>query len=196
MGYKTILLNTETYNKVRNAKNVLSARFKQKLSFGGLFEEIFGKNIEFLNIDEGLLDYIRSFCNRIQEEDYVLGILLFGSVAKGSYNKYSDIDLLIVISHEKYAAKVIDRIHVIKKELREAERGLIAKRLPMFVSPLVLDKDKLSVFKPIYLDFLDYGIVLFERHSTITEFLDSLRKIKHRRTFKPYEMLTWQRLPR
>lgn len=191
--YKTILLNTDTYNLVSSAKKRLSEKLHRKLSFGDLLNEIIGKSIELVGMDEGLSSYIKSFCELLEGEEYIRGILLFGSVAKGAgYNKYSDIDLLVIVSDGRYAAAATDRMHKIKKQLRRCEGNLISSQLPTFISPVVLEEKELKRFRPIYLDFLDYGIVLFERQGVLTDFLNEMRKIRHKREFKPYEVLRWQ----
>jgi len=193
MQYKTILLNTDAYNRVSSAKRRLSEKLHQKLSFGDLFNEIFGKNLDLMEMDEDLRRYIKSFCGLLEEKKYILGILLFGSVAKGGdYNKYSDIDLLVVVPNDRDASTAIDYIHEVKKRLHGQEHVLVSKQLPAFISPVVLEEKELKKFRPIYLDFLDYGIVLFERGGVLTNFMDEMRKIKHKREFKPYEVLRWQ----
>lgn len=193
MPYKTILLNTDSYNRVSSAKRVLSEKLHQKLSFGDLFNEVFGKNLDLMEMDEDLRGYIKSFCGLLGEKRYTLGMLLFGSVAKGrDYNKYSDIDILVIVPGRNDAAAAMDYIHEIKKELHAQEQTLLSKQLPTFISPVVLDERELKRFKPIYLDFLDYGIVLFERNGVLTNFLNGMRSIKHKREFKPYEVLRWQ----
>lgn len=193
MAYKSILLNADTYSRVSMAKRRLEARLQKRLSFGDLFNEVFGKDIEFADIDEDLRDYIKSFCGSLSENRNILGILLFGSVAKGhGYNRYSDIDLLVVASDRKAATATFDFVHKIKKELYEKESALSSKQLPTFISPIIFEVKELDKFKPIYLDFLDYGIILFERYGTLTTFLAKMRKIRHKREFNPYEVLSWQ----
>ncbi|MEM3178037.1 MAG: nucleotidyltransferase domain-containing protein [Candidatus Micrarchaeaceae archaeon] len=193
MAYKTILLNESAYIKASAAKRKLSEKLRRKLSFSDLINEVFGKRIEFLDIDNELKAYIESFSERLRQTDCVLGLLLFGSVAKGrSYNKYSDIDLLVVVRDKKDIWGTMERIHKIKGELAQQSKELAAKQLPMFISPIVIDEKELNAFKPIYLDFLDYGIVLFEKQNVLTDFLNEMRKIKHSRSFRPYEVLTWK----
>ncbi len=191
MAYKTILLTEDTYNKVSAAKRLLSERLKKKLSFGDLLDEVFGRNIDFLDIDKDLLAYIKGFCARMDEE-YVLGALLFGSVAKGTYDQNSDIDVLVVVSDIKYRERLMERVHAAKKELEGMLDTLIGKRLPTFISPVVVEEKALMQdFKPIYLDFLDYGVILFERHEALSRFLGKMSGIKHWREFTPYEVLRW-----
>ena len=193
MKYMTILLNADAYGRVSRVKKKVEERLQHKLSFGDLFNEVFGKNLDFLDLDDELRNYVKYFCERLQEKSYVLGILLFGSVAKGhGYNKYSDIDMLVVVSSRADVGKVMDYIHEIKKEMHVRKHKLISKQLPTFISPIVLEENSLETFRPIHLDFLDYGVVLFERRNALTDFLNGLRGIKHRRDFKPYEVLTWQ----
>jgi predicted nucleotidyltransferase len=49
---------------------------------------------------------VRAFVDRIEEEiDGLVGILLFGSVARGEADRASDIDLLVVVKGEKTQAR-------------------------------------------------------------------------------------------
>jgi len=191
MPYKTVILNVETYGRISRAKKILSEKTNRKLSFGDLFNEVFGKSIEFLDIDADLKSYIRHFSERLGEKPYVKGVLLFGSVARGGFNQYSDIDILVVVSNGA-ASKALDLIHEIKRQTQKQSGQLASKRLPMFVSPMLMEVRELKRFNPLYLDFLDYGIVTFERKNTLADFLDAMRRIKHKREFRPYEVLRWQ----
>jgi len=49
---------------------------------------------------------VRAFLDRIQEEvDELVGVVLFGSVARGDADRASDIDLLVIVRDEKTAAR-------------------------------------------------------------------------------------------
>ena len=37
--------------------------------------------------------------DKLKNIEYINGILLFGSIAKGRYNEYSDIDILVIINN-------------------------------------------------------------------------------------------------
>ncbi|MFC6731001.1 MULTISPECIES: nucleotidyltransferase domain-containing protein [unclassified Haladaptatus] len=49
---------------------------------------------------------VRAFVNRIREEvDELVGVVLFGSVARGEADRVSDIDLLIIVAGDKTAGR-------------------------------------------------------------------------------------------
>ena len=62
---------------------------------------------------ENVETIIRSFLEAIQNEIHVDGVYLFGSYAKGTPSKYSDIDLAIV-SRDFEGVRFFDRKRLIK----------------------------------------------------------------------------------
>lgn len=65
----------------------------------------------------------QEFANKIKSKD-IEQIILFGSVARGEDTRYSDIDILIVSSHEKKLEPLIEeevfKIMIEKEELVSA----------------------------------------------------------------------------
>jgi len=88
-----------------------------------------------------------------QKGDRILSIILFGSMAKGNYTKYSDHDLLVLVSHEELSFK--DRLY----EYSLASDG--------WVEPLVYTREEvksmLGSLHPLILDALKDGLVIYDR---------------------------------
>jgi len=100
-------------------------------------------------------DSLKKFLDAILEQrgDRILSIVLFGSMAKGNYTKYSDYDLLIVVSHEELNFK--DRIY----EYSLPSDG--------WVEPLVYTSEEtrsmLEGLHPLILDSLKDGILIYDK---------------------------------
>jgi predicted nucleotidyltransferase len=187
--HKTIMLDLESYNKLLSAKDAASRKSGRNLSFNAFILELVSRKLDFLDIDDSLRRYLIRLAARLASISHIDGVLLFGSVAKGSYKENSDIDILILTKdgggyHE--VMKVINSLRV------EAD-GLSDKGLPSLVCPILIGMQDTKRFRPLYLDLADYGIILYERESALTDFINSVSRTKHERTFENgVEVLTWQ----
>lgn len=191
MKYKTIMLDVNSYARLADAKAALGRRMGVSLSFNDLILELVSKNLDFLNIDEGLKSHIAKFADKVRALDYVLGILLFGSVAKETSGEHSDIDILVLVRHggKGYLAKLMD----IAAGLSEDESELMKKGLPSFISPVLLSVDELRKFRPFYLDLADYGVILYERDHFLSDFIYETKRIRHKRELiNNTEVLLWK----
>jgi predicted nucleotidyltransferase len=191
MQYKTIMLDREGYARLAQAKRVLRRRSGLKLSFNDVIGELAGHRLEFSDMDEELRAYIMEFAGKAAKLEQVEGVLLFGSVAKGTYNEYSDIDVLIVAGDGKVV--VLKEILGLTAGLARRGRKLMERGMPSLISPVILNARDLREFRPFYFDFADYGMILYERNNILTDFIYSIRKMKHRReSVNNVEVITWQ----
>ena len=100
-------------------------------------------------------DSLKGFVDSILEQrgDRILSIILFGSMAKGNYTKYSDYDVLIIVSHEELCFK--DRLY----EYSMPSDG--------WVEPVVYTRDEaesmLENLHPLLLDSIRDGIVICDK---------------------------------
>ena len=63
---------------------------------------------------------VRTFLNQLEDEvDQLVGVVLFGSVARGEADRASDIDLLIVVEEDKTSAR--RAVQSIVRELQETK---------------------------------------------------------------------------
>jgi len=97
---------------------------------------------------------LKSFIDAIlkQKGDRILSIILFGSMAKGNYTKYSDYDILLIVSHEELSFK--DRLY----EYSLPSNGWVEP----FVYTQEEVKSMLSTFHPLILDSLKDGLVIYD----------------------------------
>ena len=69
---------------------------------------------------------------------------------------------------------------------------LLKKGMLMNITPLIITRTSLKEFNPIYFDFADYGIPLFDRNMVLEKFLLDIKHMSHAR--KPDmsgEILEW-----
>lgn len=190
MKYKTIMLNLNSYSRLASAKDTLSKRLGIGISFNDLILELVSSRLEFLDINDELKGYIGRFVDRIKGLDYVLGALLYGSAAKGAYNEYSDIDVLVLTKQtgKGHLAELMS----IAASMKEDAGKLMDKGLPSLISPILLSVEDLKTFRPFYLDVADYGVVLYEKEYVLSDFIYKIKKIRHKRELiNNAEVLTW-----
>lgn len=104
----------------------------------------------------------------------LISLILFGSVARGTAGKDSDIDLLIILEdapdayHERLAP-------VVDIELGLREKAYEATgQAPMF-SCIVLSKREAMENRNIFLDMLDASKILYDKDGFFKKRLDELR---------------------
>lgn len=190
MRYKTIMLDANSYAKLASAKRSIRKKSGLKLSFEDLILDLIGRRLELASMDERLKRFIEMAALKISDLSGVEGILLFGSVAKGAYNKYSDIDLAVVTGNKKL--DTLEQVIAIKNGLSDGAMTLMKLGLPHSLSPIVLDIKDTGMFKPFYFDIADYAIILYERGDAASKFVDSVKWRKHRREIiNGAEVITW-----
>ncbi len=178
--YKPTMLTLESYNILDKARKELGSKSASRVTFNDVIKEFVKKRLIVEELDTAIRDYIYGFIDSIKNTNELKGAVLFGSVAKGTYNKYSDIDMFLVTKgneSEFYNKCVKPAINSLESE----QDKLIKKDLYLNISPLIISINKLDNFSPVFFDVLDYGIILYDNDDTIKNFFVSLRKIKHRR---------------
>jgi predicted nucleotidyltransferase len=130
--------------------------------------------------------------SQLSSKNEVLGIVVFGSVAKQSANPNSDIDLFILVKK-----KTPGIFEYIEATLRNSEstffKSLSDHSQPIYISPAIFGLRELDSFRPIFLDIVDYGMVLYERPPYLSNFLKKYESLPHRREYSESgEMVSWQ----
>ena len=188
---KPIMLSTEVYIRLRRFIESYSKKTIRSCSFSDAIEFLLRKPFFIYTVDESLRDYVLAFVAKITRHEDILGVLLFGSVAKGTNSRNSDIDIMIISS-----SGFLETLREISACLQELDslhvELLLRKGLLMNIAPLIITQTSLNEFNPIYFDFADYGIPLFDRNMILENFLIDIEKIPHER--RPYidgEILDW-----
>jgi predicted nucleotidyltransferase len=184
------MIDVNTYSKLSRAKETLQDRLGVKLSYGDLFIDLMSRRIDLLSTDISVKKLIQEFARLSVGSGFVTGILVFGSVAKGTFEKSSDIDILITVKGNKSAA--LEAILSITKTL-ESDRELLMKEgLPSLISPVILSEEDMNTFRPFYFDLADYGIIMYEEGTILSDFLYRMKYKKHERfLIDNTEVLTW-----
>lgn len=162
-------------------KGVRVARILEELNTALNSPRLVVKNIERIP-HAHLAPVIRRYCEILGDllGGRLISVMLFGSIARGDWDRSSDIDLLIVA--EGWEKKPIwERI----EELREARRMLEGS--PEYLEamragywPIIqnypLSVDEAEKFNRIYLDAVIDGIILYDKDDFLMKILQSLRK--------------------
>ena len=189
---KPVMLDEDVYARLKQSRVDILKKTGKKLTFGSIIKKLLTRDLRLLHLDIGIKNYISLFVSKISLNKNVLGIMLFGSVAKGNFSKYSDIDIAIIANDSFPNAftavnKAIYSLKEEKKRLLE-DRGLYLR-----INPLILKIGSLDKLEPIYFDLVDYGVPLFERGAVLTDFIDNIEKIKYSRKFtESGEVLEWK----
>ena len=189
--FKQTLLTEEAYSELSEFKQIIEQITGRRSSYTEVIKQTAGKQLTLLKMDQDIKNYIMRFVDLIDENPHTLGVILYGSITKNSFSKFSDIDLAIItdskfIEYQEY-------LNLKRREVNSYQDILIKRGLSLFISPLILTLADLEVINPLYFEIADYGIVLFQRGNSVSEFLDKIAKIKHKRkNTKSGEMLVWE----
>ena len=188
--FKQTLLTEEAYYQLKEAKELLRKLTRRNVSFTEVVQRFVGKQLVMMGLDADVKDYIAAFVDKITLNRHTLGIILFGSVAKRTFTKFSDIDVAVITD-----SNFLDYLEYLNKEIKEIwnyQDRLIKKGLSLYINPLIITKKDIQKLNPIYFDIADDGIVLYQRENTVSNFFESLEKIKHKRiNTASGQILTW-----
>jgi len=129
-----------------------------------------------------LAPVIKRYCEMLRDllGDRLISVMLFGSVARGDWDKDSDIDILVVA--EGWGDKPVwERIKELRKAINRLEQTpeyLEAVRTGYWpvIQNYPLSPDEARRFKRIYLDAIIDGIILYDREGFLERVLRSLRR--------------------
>ncbi|VVM06414.1 hypothetical protein MAMC_01061 [Methylacidimicrobium cyclopophantes] len=128
-----------------------------------------------------LLPFCVQACQRICGKN-LLGLLLFGSVARGNARFDSDLDLLVIA--ERLAPRRKERFAAFRGEavrpLEEAREALFARGYPAEISWVFRSPEELREGAPFFLDLPEEGEILWEREGFVSEFLRRIRRMRQR----------------
>ena len=145
----------------------------KKMSFGGIIKESLNKELAVSLLDDSVRAYLQAYIRELSENNNVIGAVLFGSAAKRTWDKYSDIDLFVVVKNNPieclhYTDKIDKKLYPIQKEIFEKGYGL-------YVSPLIVKVDSLNENRMIYNEIRKNGIILLDRDNIIRNFMYNIK---------------------
>lgn len=105
-------------------------------------------------------------------KDELISLVLFGSVARGTAKKESDIDMLIILkdapdSYYERLKPVVD----IELEMRKDVEGM-----PPIFSSMILSLDEAKQNRNIFLDMIDHSVILYDTNDFFKNRLSELKK--------------------
>ncbi len=191
-GYRAVMTKESLYNKLLVARNNLSSLTKSNCSISDVLQYMLQRTLLSVDLDKELMAYILKTVKIVSQDKDVQGIALFGSIAKNNYNNSSDVDFFIVVDDDyDYTNKLWE----VRKKLLPAEESFIKEGKYYRFSPLVVSKAGLSRTIPLYFDIADYGIILYEKNSILTDFFSRIRTLPHKRRIMPAGVeLKWKRM--
>ncbi len=189
--FKQTLLTDKAYLQLKEAKEIFERNTGRRSSFTEVITQMVGKQLVMLKMDQDIKSYIMAFVDKIVENPHTLGIILFGSVAKGNFTKFSDIDIA-VITDSKYL-DYLEYLNKSRRALEQYQENLIKRGLSLYISPLIIHIEDVKKINPIYFEIADYGIVLFQRGNAVSEFLNYIANIRHKRVNTGFgEIIVWE----
>ncbi len=177
--YKQTLLREESYNRLVSAKRLLSLLYGRRVTLSDVIDMVVGRGIGLLYLPKEMQDYVFGFARIASENKSVLGVLLFGSVAKGTYTKYSDIDVLVLVRGR--AKEHLQSVHGMVQSANPLADRLADTGIYSYITPIVLGSDETKKFSPLYASFVDEGITLLDRDGALGRFLSDAAKAGYTR---------------
>ncbi|MEQ9713913.1 MAG: nucleotidyltransferase domain-containing protein [Candidatus Asgardarchaeum sp.] len=176
---KIIKSEKRMYKLTEKGKIVVDLLKKLNMIIEGT--EIHIKNIERIphKIYSGLLErYCKILCEHFGEK--LIGVALFGSIARGDWNKDSDIDLLIIVDKwdKKLVWERIRELRKLKKILKETEefKNALSKGYFPIIQHYPLSKEEAKRFHRVYIDICIDGIILYEKENFLTKTMEKIRQ--------------------
>jgi len=120
-----------------------------------------------LKYKEALSELLAFLKDKLREN--LISVVVFGSVARGTFKEHSDVDLLVV--SRNFPKKLVDRIDLFVDKTFE-----ISMKYGINISIIPLKIDEAQSTQPIYLDMAYEGIILYDRDNFIEKKLNDLRK--------------------
>lgn len=102
----------------------------------------------------------------------LISVVLFGSIARGDYSKTSDIDVLII--SKSFVKGMSSRVDKLIPVLERVENYFTKIDIP-FIQFHPLNLVEGAKFRPLYLDMLTDGIILFDRNNFIKNTFNKMK---------------------
>lgn len=188
---KTIAVEDSTYSKLSKLKFTPNRMRGTSLTFSELLEDTIRKPLGILLINTTLREALKSLVKYLSQDESILGVILFGSVVKNTSHAFSDVDLFILVRDAD--SRTFDHVEssIRKTEIEFFDRHVRSK-LPVHFAPFICSPDKRDYVRPIFFDIADSGVILFDRNSDASEFIDKYLSLPHNRKYTENgEVLTW-----
>jgi predicted nucleotidyltransferase len=127
---------------------------------------------------EGFLEKIKKALLSHYGED-LFAVVIFGSAARGDFQKGSDLDLLIILQEcQDSLGKRIDEFMKMEWEMRKSPEYacMKAQGFPHRIEPVILDLEEFRKHPPLLLDLTSDAKVLIDRENVFANEMNILRR--------------------
>jgi predicted nucleotidyltransferase len=184
------LLDDEALAYLKGGKELLAEELGRKVSYSEVVKRYIGQEVRMHRILPDIRDYIQNYSYGLSLDERVMGIVLFGSYARGTDTIESDIDLFTVFNGTLLQGMKL--FSTIDKNLEPSRKKIVSTGRYAYMSPLIVNTEDLHNLLPIFFDVMDYGVVLFQRENIINDLYKWLETRKHRRNYLlGKEALSW-----
>lgn len=127
---------------------------------------------DYKTLIEKLLSELKNKLN-----DNLTSVILYGSVARGDFNKNSDIDLLIICKNlPKERLRRQELFSSIEKNIEDEYEKLYKKEINSLIIPILKTEEEAKSISPLYLDMVEDAIILYDRNDFFEKILNKLKK--------------------
>jgi len=137
---------------------------------------------------EHLNEPYRSVVLKLLEEllkifnDKLISVVVFGSVARGTPRRDSDLDLLIIAEDlPRHRLRRTEIYLKAEEKLDPLLEKLMKQGYVISISPIIKTREEAMNISPLYLDMVEDAIIVYDKDGFFQEILDKLReKLKDR----------------
>ncbi len=127
---------------------------------------------KFKKIQEVLLKETRMFYG-----DRLVSVVIFGSVARGTYREDSDLDVLIIAERLPLGRmKRVEEFSLIEEKLEPLIESMSKEGLHTCISAIFKTPEEAKQGSPLFLDLIEDAVILFDRDQFFAGILERLRK--------------------
>ncbi len=127
--------------------------------------------------------YILNILGRVIEYygSNLAALAVFGSYARGDNRKNSDLDLLVVLKKAPPRRQRLEEfVHQVeKKHERLAQEIYEEEDIYCDVSPYILTVEEALMFQPVYFDFAEHHLIIFDGEGILERVISSVKKLMH-----------------
>lgn len=126
----------------------------------------------FLKLEKKLLAEIKSFY-----KERLISVVLFGSVARGTPNFHSDLDVLIIAKNlPRGRIKRIREFAIIENACAELLNSLKKKGINTDISAFIKTPEEAERGSPLFIDMVQDARILFDRHKFFSKIIKRLKE--------------------
>jgi len=127
---------------------------------------------KFKKIQEALLKETRMFYGA-----RLVSVVIFGSVARGTYREDSDLDVLIIAERLPLGRmKQVEEFSLIEEKLEPLIESMSKEGLQTCISVIFKTLEEAKQGSPLFLDLIEDAVILFDRDQFFAGILERLRK--------------------